>query len=163
MKLRSVPFSRCLLLGLSCLLASGCGGGAEDKWSKNRLKTYPVQGLVTYKGSPVADATVSFSPVAKDQPGAVGRTDANGRFELRTYEAGDGAIEGEHKISVTKAETEPVDPSYTDVNSPNYGKEPPPTKTIFHVPEKFSKFETSGLTAKVAASDKNEIPLELKD
>lgn len=83
-----------------------------------------------------------------------------------TFEPGDGAVAGSHKVTVIKAVTEGGDPSYFDEKSPNYGKEPPPeaiAKTKYLVPEKYSKFETSGLTAEVKEGDSNPVTIELKD
>jgi len=147
-----------------CCLA-GCGGGVDDKkWKDKRLPVFPVTGTVTYKGSPVADASVVFQGGDPMKPiSASGKTDSSGRFSLRTYEADDGAVPGKHKVVVVKAETEAVDPSYTDTSSPNYGKTPPKTPTKYLVPEKYGTFDKSPLTADVSNSGKNDVPLDLKD
>ncbi|QDU37814.1 Nickel uptake substrate-specific transmembrane region [Maioricimonas rarisocia] len=143
---------------------AGCTGGSDDKWSEQRPATYPVQGTVLYNGEPVADASVSFSSTGGDKSvGAAGKTDDQGTFTLTTYEPGDGAVAGEHRVTVIKAVVEGEDPSYFDENSPNYGKEPPPTTTKYLVPKKYASFETSGLTATVSESSDNEITIELND
>lgn len=77
----------------------GCTGG-----DANRVPTYPVSGQITMDGSPVADATVTFAPKG-DQPTALGRTDAEGRYQLRTYEEADGAAAGAYAVLVSKAVT----------------------------------------------------------
>ena len=66
-------------------------------------------------------------------------------------------------VSVIKAVVEGEDPSYFDENSKNYGKTPPPTKTKYLVPQKYSKFETAGLSATVKKDGSNDITIELKD
>jgi hypothetical protein len=79
---------------------SGCGQGA------NNPTVYPVTGTVIYKGQPVADAIVAFQGEEGTKL-ATGRTDAEGRFELTTYEPGDGAVPGKHHASVTKITAPP--------------------------------------------------------
>ena len=151
------------ILAVSCLV--GCGGGPDDKkWKDKQFRVFPVTGTVTYKGSPVADASVVFqSSDPKTPVSASGKTDSSGNFSLRTYEASDGAVAGKHKVIVMKAETDPVDPSYNDTSSPNYGKTPPKVATKYLVPQKYSTFDKSDLTADVSESGKNQVALELKD
>ncbi|MBW3598219.1 MAG: DUF4198 domain-containing protein [Planctomycetes bacterium] len=79
------------------LLAGGCGG-------VDHPTTHPVSGTVLYNGEPVADAVVSFQGENATKL-ATGRTDAQGRFTLATYEPGDGAVPGKHQVTVTKMTT----------------------------------------------------------
>jgi hypothetical protein len=100
--------NRCLALAVLVVI-SGCGGGtAED-----RPAVAPVSGTVMYNGSPVVGATVSFW--AEGAPRAAsGVTDSAGKFQLSMFEANDGAIPGENKITVTKvvgATAPAVDPT----------------------------------------------------
>lgn len=149
----------------SSLVLAGCGEGEVGEGDHENV--YPVQGVVLYNGSPVAGATVSFQSTGTGQArGASGVTNDAGEFELMTFTPGDGAIAGSHKVSVVKSVVEGADNSYFDENSPNYGKTPPPSaagKTKYLVPEKYSQFDTSGLTVNVKDSGDNEINLELKD
>jgi hypothetical protein len=84
-----------LLAGLALL--PGCGGPTMGR----------VEGRVTCNGVPVANAVIIFSPVpasADDrEPGkaASASTDAQGKFVLTTYRAGDGALVGSHRVAVT--------------------------------------------------------------
>jgi hypothetical protein len=80
------------------LVACGCGGAGYGE--------VPVSGRVTYDGEPLAHVHLSFQPVAKDEsgfgPGSFGRTDAEGKFELRTvYPDAPGALPGEHRVTVS--------------------------------------------------------------
>lgn len=147
------------------LFLTGCGEGKVGEGDHE--KVYPVQGTVLYNGSPVAGATVSFQSTGTDKTrGASGITNDAGEFELMTFAPGDGAVAGSHKVSVVKSVVEGADPSYFDVNSPNYGKTPPTSaagKTKYLVPEKYSQFDISGLTVNVTDSGDNEIKLELTD
>jgi hypothetical protein len=63
-----------------------------------------VTGSVTLDGQPVDGATVAFYPDEGRRP-ARGITDASGNFELMTFKSGDGALLGQHRVSVTKTET----------------------------------------------------------
>lgn len=87
-----------LLLGLGLLV--GCGNSGE-------YKVVPVSGIVTCQGKPLANATVNFSPKASpDRPAqnpgklALGITDAQGRFQMTTYQNNDGVIMGTHTVTV---------------------------------------------------------------
>ncbi|AMV19183.1 hypothetical protein [Planctomyces sp. SH-PL14] len=148
---------------LSALILVGCGRGGGEL-SGTREPTFPASGVVTYKGEPVPDATVGArSTGTKNIVASSGRTDSSGRFSLSTYQPGDGAIAGQHQFTVTKAVTEGDDPSYFDPSSPNYGKPAPKTTTKYLVPQKYSSFDTSGLSGEVKDSGSAEIKLELKD
>jgi hypothetical protein len=76
-----------------------CGCGQRTLSTE---QTYPVHGRVLYKGKPASFVIVHFEPTGKKGAEAVGRTDKNGMFELRTFsnEAADGAVPGEYKVSI---------------------------------------------------------------
>lgn len=63
-----------------------------------------VKGRVTHKGQPVTSGSVTFSPIgatAKEPragKAAAGTLDANGEFELSTFDIGDGAVTGRHHV-----------------------------------------------------------------
>lgn len=85
-------------LVLALLFAVGCSGGSAD-----RPDTVPVSGTVVYKNQPVEGATVSF--MAPGAPRAAsGVTDAEGKFQLSTFEFNDGAIVGENVVTISKIE-----------------------------------------------------------
>ncbi len=92
--------ARCGILRWSCLLClglipwTGCGPA--------KPKTYPAGGVIKYAdGSPLIDAQIQFRAVGTS-PSVVARgsTDNQGRFELTTFEPGDGAIEGQHMAAI---------------------------------------------------------------
>ena len=95
MSLRKSP----LLLAAICLLplVTGCMGGS----SGGEVDVYPVTGKITTGGSPVPNASVSFTPL-DGQPIAIGRTDSEGVYNLTTYDANDGAAEGSYIVLVMK-------------------------------------------------------------
>src|SRR5436309_14322534 len=79
---------------LVSVAAIGCGGAKPVK----------VEGTVTLDGQAVQGATVIFYP-DNGGPQASGLTDADGVFHLTTFNTGDGAIPGTHKVTVTKQKT----------------------------------------------------------
>lgn len=88
------------LLLLLLLGAWGCSG--------DRFPVLPVSGTVTFNGKPLANATISFEPVAKNDDGvageiSVGRTDAKGHFTLTTTGGKPGAVIGSHRVRITTA------------------------------------------------------------
>ncbi|MBI3468548.1 MAG: carboxypeptidase regulatory-like domain-containing protein [Planctomycetes bacterium] len=137
-----------LLFAAGLLLLAGCG----DKASSSG--TIPVTGLVTYQGKPVAEANVVFQ---SPERGSFAMTDAEGCFELQTFETGDGALPGEYKVMISKLHI--VAPEF-DMGDPRYVPPPPPKHLI---PAKYADANSSGLTAKVEAGKANEFTFELTD
>jgi hypothetical protein len=88
-----------LAFSLVVLLLAGCGQ------KEDRPTVLPVKGVVSFKGAPVGGATVVFRPVGEGR-GAAGMTDAEGRFVLRTFEPGDGAMPGDYVVLVQKGEVD---------------------------------------------------------
>jgi hypothetical protein len=78
------------------LIATGCGSQAEQAVFSG--KTFPVKGTVTYKGKPLTRGTVRFEPDAGRE--AEGQIGPDGTFTLTTFQPGDGAIPGAHRIAV---------------------------------------------------------------
>jgi len=156
-----------LLKGLLCgLLLVGCSGAEGDA---GRRPTAPASGIVTYKGKPVEGATVSFISVQDPIP-AFGVTDAQGKFTLFTYEEGDGAVIGEHEVTINKTEggkpgerRTGEDPwNLETYNPPAFGVLPPPV--VKHlIPEKYSVATTSSLKATVTEEGPNEFKFDLID
>lgn len=142
-----------VVIGVATLV--GCTG----KQSGPPENTAVVKGTVTYNGSPLADATVTFQ--AADSPAkiAFGRTDASGNYQLSTA-AGPGAIPGEYQISVTKMEASAA--SQVTEDSPEYTGETETAEAQSVIPEKYGKAATSELTASVKEGE-NTIPLTLTD
>ena len=93
-----------LLFAVVALLPCGCGGPAMA----------PVKGRVMFNGKPVKEAAITFAPIPKSdadkEPGkpATGFTDEEGYYELSTYKPLDGALVGEHKVTVVLDDTNPA-------------------------------------------------------
>lgn len=144
-RVRSLQISRVLCLCASFVavsLVSGCG-------SSDQRETASVQGVVTFRGEPLAGATVFFMP--EKGPRATGETDEKGVFKLMTYRPGDGAVPGEFKISIAKYVLDPA----TAKNST------PSTKN--ELPERYGNTTSSMLRAKVEKGKKNEFKFELTE
>ena len=126
-----------------CFIAAltGCGRGGQPR-------TYPAEGTVTYRGTPVADAHVRFIP--KEGPPAEGVTDASGGFALQTFRPGDGAVAGEHTVTVSKTEVVDKDPNaaYPEMRSV--------------LPERYSRVGSSPLVAEVTTRGENRFDFELQ-
>ncbi|HBN77861.1 MAG TPA: hypothetical protein DD473_19035 [Planctomycetaceae bacterium] len=120
----------------------GCGGASK-------LDTVPVTGMVTYNGEPIADASVTFYP--EKGRAASGMTDQDGIYTLTTYESGDGAVAGKHKVSISKQEAPPG----------NSTEELENIKA--EIPQKYNNAETSGLTADVVAGQDAPIDFNLAE
>lgn len=71
----------------------------------------PVSGTVTLNAKPLADASIGFEPIGSSSdptpgPGSFAKTDAQGRYILRTLRDGDGAVVGEHRVRISTFRTE---------------------------------------------------------
>lgn len=144
------------LVAAVVLAAVGCSAG---KPASNRPQTHPAKGRVTLGGEPVKGATVTLRPEGAGS-GCSGLTDDGGNFKLSTFTAGDGAIPGKYRVTVTKFD---AGPPTVDVNSPGYappsGPAPPPKSVL---PENYGDPATSGLTAEVFGGKANVFEFDLK-
>jgi hypothetical protein len=59
-----------------------------------------VLGTVTLEGKPLAGATVTFYPDAKDGKKATGKTNDDGSYILKTGDA-DGAAPGKYRVTIS--------------------------------------------------------------
>ena len=91
--------------GLAILFFAGCG--SETKPTIDVGPTATVTGTVEMDGKPVANATVYFRPDGqKAFSGAIGITDASGKYELKT-DLGEGKTQkgcplGAYHITISK-------------------------------------------------------------
>lgn len=131
---------------IASLPYAGCG--------PSRPATVRVEGTVTLDGQPVEGAAVQFIP-ASGSP-AHGLTDAAGRFTLTTFDDGDGAMPGQHRITVQKNK---VTGAAADEHGLETGVPTSPPAIEWLIPEKYSQPDTSGLTAEV---QRGLPPIELK-
>jgi hypothetical protein len=125
---------------LLLVLVAGC--------NRSGLDLAPVEGIVTYNGTPVADAGVMFAPL--QGPSAMATTDAAGKFSLMTANH-PGALVGDHRVSISKVETIAIPQPR---GFPLYQQK-------HHIPAKYADVSTSDLTASVVDDD-NHIEFDLQ-
>ncbi|WP_425394985.1 hypothetical protein [Aeoliella sp.] len=99
----------------------GCSDGKPER--------VPVSGTVLIDGEPLTYGFIKVIPT--DGRSAYGRLDAEGRFELTTYEVGDGALLGTHPVEILAEEP------LSD------------TKSKWHAPKKYASHQTSELTVDI--------------
>jgi hypothetical protein len=151
-----------ILLFTVSLSLPGCGGDATK-----RPPMAKVKGTVTYKGAPVADATVTFNMEGTPRS-AGGVTNADGKFSLTTYDTNDGAFLGTHKVTVTKVtkvsggkkseEMSPMD--LTKAAEGGYKEFKDAAKGA--IPKKYSDLSETPLQFTIEAGE-NEKNIELED
>jgi hypothetical protein len=112
--------------------ATGCNRG---------LDLVPVEGMVTYEGLPLAKAGVLFRPGSG--PPAMGSTDEEGRFTLRTANQ-PGAFVGDYQVTVAKTE---------HLSKQIPGQVFPITQVRYLIPQRYANPDTSRLTATVIDDD----------
>jgi len=80
---------------LIVVLLVGCSGTS---------KTKAVTGTVTSaSGKPLTGGRILFQPVGESSQPARGIVGADGSFELSTFQTGDGAVPGLHKVAIYPA------------------------------------------------------------
>lgn len=151
MNSRRVPVT---LAGLA-LLSLALGGCSHDP---NMPKLGRVYGKVTYNGKPVGSGHVVFTPAA-GKGGDTGQTasgdiESNGSYELTTFKSGDGAILGEHVVSVEVREGDMPQPKADSTIQYVLPKSVIPTK--------YSSPDTSPLRYTVKEGS-NSFDIDLKD
>lgn len=127
-----------------CVFALGCGPSLV-----------PVRGVVTLDGEPVADAAVSFirQPTGEN---AIGMTNEEGEFSLKTTKLGDGVLPGEHVVVVSCVK-------YVGATEQADGVEgtSAPITENWITPQHYAEPTTSGLTQEVVKG-MQPVKIELK-
>lgn len=138
-----------MVVACAVVAAGGCSSRTADKWIRARPETHPAGGTVLVDGRGVAGVKVQFEHQADDGRlrVAFGYTDSAGRFRLRTFHDGDGAVAGTHAVLIERVTFEPLPKPA--------GAEMQPTREVSHLPERYRAANTSGLTATVEAGGRN--------
>jgi len=95
----AIKFSGCrwgaaALVVLGSTLSAACNG---------RPETAPVRGQITLSGRPTGPGKIFFIPnrlEGTEGMAAEGEFGRNGEYELTTFESGDGAIVGHHRVVI---------------------------------------------------------------
>ena len=125
------------------LLALGACEPADKK-----VPVFTATGVVTENGKPLENATVVFhaTNASADAPKPSGKTNAQGEFQLTTYDTNDGAPAGDFAVTVEKWTT--LRPDEGPAN---------------RLPAKYAKPETAKLQRTINAEQNQQVPtLELK-
>jgi hypothetical protein len=139
---------------VTLLLVLGFAAGCGQK--PGTAPTVKVTGTVTHNGTPVEGAGVTFFPES-GRP-ASGVTDAAGKFTLSTFESGDGAVVGNHKVAIADSKvSEETAPMPGTPEAENYT--PPESR----FPEKYANPATSELTAEVKDGGENDFTFDITD
>ncbi|WP_339733864.1 carboxypeptidase-like regulatory domain-containing protein [uncultured Gimesia sp.] len=150
--------SGCLSIVLIASLL-GCGGAEDTRPVRNS-----VFGTVTYQGTPVEGAVITFRPAGPEGQTANGRTDETGTFQMGTFEGSDGVVPGEYTVMITKLEAASSSQALPE-DDPNYDPNPKaeaPPKNL--LPKKYANADTSELTVSVpAGEDLTGLTFELND
>ena len=134
------------------LLAAGCG--VRDP---NMPELVTVTGTVTLDGKPLPGAILTFLPTEEKQGGgAVGFTDAEGKYSLQTVHGGEGCPRGYFRVSISKM----VMPDGSDIPGGSNIDEME-VGTRQKLPEKYSGVEQTELSGNVL-QDGGEIDFDLK-
>lgn len=145
----------CLCVAGCLIVFSGCGGDG-------RPRLIPTEGIVTLDGQPLDGAIVAFQLVVDEksdyQRPSSGVTDASGKFQLKTYEPGDGAPVGKYKVAIVKREV--VGKLPDDFNSEMSESVNLTYKWI--TPREASDPATSGITAEITSSGLEPKTFDLK-
>ena len=154
---------RLIPLALLTLLLGGCGGVERPPMGQ-------VSGKVTYQGKPLEVGEVVFNPVSGEtettgQP-ASGALGSGGYYRLSTFDDGDGAVVGDHIITIKSSEViRSAKPSKNDtegIQTPGPDGKLSYMTLKSRVPKRYANPMKSGLRRTVKEG-KNEVDIELTD
>ena len=123
-----IGFWSASLLLMVVALAAGCGDGRNAR--------YPVGGVVKVDGEPLKFGSITFLPIKEGDEkiragGGSFETNADGSYQVTSFEPNDGLLKGKYKVYITAVE--PIGQS---------GQR-------WHAPQKYSSPETSGFTVEI--------------
>lgn len=139
--------SHSLFTAVVLLFFLGCRGN-------ERPVVVPASGVVRLDGKPTEKLSVVFFPSTGRS--AAGVTDAQGRFELTTFETGDGAVVGEHAVTITPMMDPPIYMPSDLSQPPRPSKRPRPP-----VPQKYISAATTDLKETVKSDAPNEFTFDV--
>jgi hypothetical protein len=113
----------------------------------------PASGTITWQGKPLAGFRITLHPAEGQRP-AAGVSNAEGKFVLGTNSPNDGAVVGNHPVSVIW--DQPVDDGLN--SAPGDATLKPP----INLPAKFSSPDTSGLKLDIPSGGSSTLQLDLK-
>jgi len=140
--------ARYSLMVLMAGLLIGCGGSDHEE-------TAPVTGKITFQGASVTKGRIAFYP-PKGRP-AMGSIQGDGTYSLTTFDQGDGALLGNHRVTITANEAVggPPPPASFEDEIKQAGKTSSQAlaKIVWLVPQEYSNRKTSKLEAEVVSGN----------
>ncbi len=142
-----------LLLAFLTIAAfvSGCGKPLRDR--------APVNGKVTYRGKPLSFGVVMFQPAAGQC--ATGDIQADGTFRMMTRREGEGVPVGKNAVRIACCEGHDPALNRGDLKTNTRRGEGSLGKSL--IPEKYTSFDTSGITINVKPGENETVVLNLTD
>jgi len=131
---------------------TGCGESKDPR--------FPVRGQVTMGGQPVADATIIFESKELGVSQSA-TTDAEGKYDFATYNS-TGLPPGSYKVTVSSGRFLKPGEETLLVSADKKGAALAPKKPVGAIPDKYSKVESSGLSAEVKAGENRSFDFDLK-
>lgn len=141
------PFVNCLLIA-SAAFVIGCGETVKD--AKKGLVS--VTGKVTLNGTALTTGTISFTD---GKSAFMSPISSGGAYSLGESPSSPGALPGDYRVRIVSTEAAAA------MKAPEPGKPPEVVAAKSLIPEKYSSFDTSGLTATVK-NESNTINFDLK-
>jgi hypothetical protein len=125
-------------------LAAGCSDASHE-----RAATFPVEGIVLFKGQPIPGAFVVLHPrsALPNVPTPRASVSSDGALKVSTYYGGDGAPVGEYVLTVEWYR--PVKHGQEQIAGPNV------------IPRKYASARTSDLVVSAAAKPNKLPPINL--
>lgn len=135
------------MLSIAIPLLSGCTRHHEDKWSRVRPPVFETTGRIVWNGEPAAGAMITLQSQSHNVA-ASGRTNAKGEFVLTTYRPDDGAVAGDHTVTIVA----PVVTGHDGEGNPI---------EVNVMPQRYEQPDTSGLSATISESGKNVLSFDV--
>lgn len=161
-----------LLCGCLVLSVTGCGGS-------DRPPLVEASGVLTVDGKTIEGASVSIISVEGGRPSSA-ITDAEGRFDLKSYSDADGVPAGEYKVAVVKISGPGADAmngaappeANDDGEDEDDGSDGlsmlggtdasnKKLEIIYHVPQRYENADSSGLKLTVPEDGTDVLKLDL--
>ncbi len=102
------------LLSATALLLSILCQGCDTSPTISPSLPVPVKGKITHRGKPLTQGEITFEPTDGGRE-AHGKIQPDGSFELTTFQEGDGALVGVHRVLIAGIEPPPKTKGETHV------------------------------------------------
>lgn len=142
---------RCFIVFMGLCWLVGCNSASISG-------TVPAGGKVTYKGTPVEGAVVTFHPEGQGRI-ATATTVSGGAFTLTTVDAA-GALPGKYKVTVDKQEFAKAGSSSMEAAATGSASE---GKSKRLLPAKYAQAASTPVAIEVPASGKKDIDISVAD